>query len=269
MKLIVSNSIIAALGLAMSFHAGADGRQKLSEMTSKPDETLASFAQKVGTELRGFAKNGNQACAAISFDPAGGVQKISMFMDGATPDCATQDENTYSVHVNTNAKISVGWREFVSQDNEKLEDFLLRISPLAEQFTVMTGWEVCGFVAQGKNGQYGLRLSSNRGAISCNISSNNVPFGMTAMRMTYHTHPEGNARPTAADAEFYADNPATSGRMVKVGKPVKIGIGNKGSDIFSDGDYAAPGYLAAEGKLMYQEGKGSERDVGTFARRQK
>lgn len=267
MKLIVSNSIIAALGLAMSFHAGADNRQALAEMSSKPNETLSAFAQKVGADLRPFAKNGNQACAAVSFNPDGGVHKISMFLEGSNPDCATQDENTYSVHVNTNAKISVGWREFVSQENENLDDFLLRISPIAEQFTVMTGWEVCGFVAQGKNGQYGVRLSSTRGAISCSMSSNNVPFGMTAMRLTYHTHPEGNARPTAADAEFYADNPATSGRMVKVGKPVKIGVGAQGSDMFSDGDYAAPGYLAAEGKLLHQEGKGSERDVGTYIRR--
>jgi len=250
------------LGLALTFAAQADARQDLVNMTSKNGETLPSFAQKVGGELRGFAKNGQQACAVVRL---GEVQSISSFMEGAQPDCATQEDNSYSVHVNANGVISVGWREFVSRENENLETFLLRVSPVASEFTTLTGWEVCGFVAQGTNGQYGLRLTSTRGAISCRISSQNVPFGMTSIGVTYHTHPSGSARPTAADAAFYAENPASSGRMVKVGKPLKVGVGGHGSDMFSEGDYAAPGYLAADGKLMHQKGKGSERDVGVFA----
>lgn len=251
-----------ALALTLSFQGHAANANDVTSLVAEGNPSISAFSQKVGAKMRGFAKNGQQACSAVAVDPSTGNQKITMFLEGANPDCATQDENTYSVHVNQNGKILVGFREFVSNPNEDLEAFLVRISPQAEAFTLNTGWEVCGFVAQNKDGKYGLRLASTRGAVSCGMSANNVPFGMTATKMTYHTHPEGNARPTSADAEFYAENPAVSGRMLKVGKPLKVGVGGKGSAVFSEGDYVAPGYLVAEGKLMYQEGKGTERDVG-------
>lgn len=150
--------------------------------------------------------------------------------------------------------------EFVSEPGEALGDFILRIAPSLDQHTLASGHEVCGMVAADSE-RYGVRLGSTKGAMTCSMSRSNVPDGMRALNVSIHSHPHTRSVfPTSADVSFYAENPMVSGRMVKRGRPEKVG-----GAYFSDGDYAAgPGYLVAEGQVLYQEGKGTERILGNF-----
>ncbi len=153
--------------------------------------------------------------------------------------------------------------ELVSEQGEHLEDFVLRIAPMLDRYTRETGFEACGMVAQSPDGErFGVRLGTSQGAMTCEMRRSNVPAGMTALRLSIHSHPhKPTILPTAADVAFYAGTQAANGRMVLRGRPQRVG-----GAFFSSGDYASgPGYLVSDGRVLYQEGKGSERDLGTYA----
>ncbi|WP_323162628.1 hypothetical protein [Stenotrophomonas maltophilia] len=152
--------------------------------------------------------------------------------------------------------------EIVSEPGEALEAFMLRLAPVLDRHTRESGHEVCGMVAQSADAErFGVRLGTTKGAMTCSMSRSNVPDGMHALNVSIHSHPHTRSvLPTAADVSFYAENPLSSGRMVKRGRSERVG-----GAYFSSGDYAAgPGYLVAEGQLLYQEGKGTERNLGHF-----
>ncbi|HHA2423514.1 TPA: hypothetical protein ACOD9U_001316 [Stenotrophomonas maltophilia] len=152
--------------------------------------------------------------------------------------------------------------EIVSEPGEGLEAFMLRLAPVLDRHTRESGHEVCGMVAQSSDTErFGVRLGTTKGAMTCSMSRANVPLGMRALKLSIHSHPHTRSvLPTAADVSFYAENPLSSGRMVKRGRSERVG-----GAYFSSGDYAAgPGYLVAEGQLLYQEGKGTERNLGRF-----
>ncbi|WP_288431778.1 hypothetical protein [uncultured Stenotrophomonas sp.] len=152
--------------------------------------------------------------------------------------------------------------EIVSEPEEALETFMLRLAPVLDRHTRESGHEVCGMVAQSADAErFGVRLGTTKGAMTCSMSRSNVPDGMHALNVSIHSHPHTRSvLPTAADVSFYAESPLSSGRMVKRGRSERVG-----GAYFSSGDYAAgPGYLVAEGQLLYQEGKGTERNLGHF-----
>lgn len=152
--------------------------------------------------------------------------------------------------------------ELVSEQGEPLEAFVLRIAPVLDRYTRETGFEACGMVAQSPDSErFGVRLGSTKGAMTCEMRRSNVPPGMAALRLSIHSHPhKPTILPTAADVAFYAGNQAANGRMVLRGRPQRVG-----GAFFSTGDYASgPGYLVSDGRVLYQEGKGSERDLGTY-----
>lgn len=154
-------------------------------------------------------------------------------------------------------------KEIVGQVDESLESFVMRVAPELDSFTRQSGYEACGMIAQTPSGnQFGVRLITIKGAMTCSMLRSNVPEGMRALKVSIHSHPhKRSVFPTAADVSYYAENPMVSGRMVKRGSPEKVG-----GAYFSQGDYrAGPGYLVAEGRLLYQEGVGTERDIGTYA----
>lgn len=138
--------------------------------------------------------------------------------------------------------------EFVSEPGEALGDFILRIAPALEEHTKDSGHEVCGMVAQSADSErYGLRLGTTTGAMTCSMSRSNVPEGMRALKVSVHSHSRTRSViPTSADVTFYAENPLVSGRMVKRGRPEKVG-----GAYFSNGDYAeGGGDVVAEGQTL-------------------
>lgn len=153
-------------------------------------------------------------------------------------------------------------KEIIGQVDESLESFVLRVAPELDSFTRQSGHEACGMIAQTPSGnQFGVRLITIKGAMTCSMLRSNVPDGMRAQNVSIHSHPhKRSVFPTAADVNYYAENPMVSGRMIKRGSPEKVG-----GAYFSQGDYqAGPGYLVAEGRLLYQEGVGTDRDLGVY-----
>lgn len=257
MKLIISATILAGILCAHSIQAKArNGEIATSDgMTSSIGEELAPFLKRVSDTNASFSKQtGNDVCATVEFKD--GRYVVNHFENGRNLFCNSKKEHTTTVH-NSNGKISIGVREFISIRGETIDAFVLRIAPEVQSFTSASGWETCGVVAEGPNG-FGVRMVSSRGAMTCEMLTDNVPMGMKSLPLTLHTHPaQRNVRPTPADASYYAKNPNVAGRMIKVGRSESVG-----GAVFSSPDYAMPGYLIAEGKVLHQGGRGSERLVG-------
>ena len=260
MKLIISATVVAGILCAHAIQAQArNGEIATSEgMTSSVDEELVPFLKRVSDNNSQFSrKTGNDVCATVEFKD--GRYVVNHFENGRNLFCNSTKEHTTTVH-NSNGKVSIGVREFISVRGETLDAFMLRIAPEVQFFTSASGWETCGVVAEGVSG-YGVRMVSSRGAMTCEMLKDNVPMGMKALPLTLHTHPaQRSVRPTPADASYYASNPNVVGRMIKVGRAESVGGAQ-----FSSPDYTMPGYLVAEGKVLHQAGKGSERLVGFVA----
>lgn len=150
--------------------------------------------------------------------------------------------------------------EHTSHFEEPLDDFMVRIAPVLQQYTHDTNHEACGRVYQNDDGtRFGVRLLTSKGAITCAIPLEQME-GMRPLRLTIHSHPQKTTvMPTLADVQFYqSEDNSGMGRTVLRGRPETLS--NK---IFSDPDFASgPGYLVSKGKVFYQEGKGTEREVG-------
>lgn len=150
-----------------------------------------------------------------------------------------------------------------SNEGEELEAWLVRVAPILAAYTQESGHEACGFIAQNHDGsRYGIRLTTSKGALTCVVDPARVPEGMTALRATLHSHPQrSTVFPTAADELYYRTNPLPSGQLIKRGRPVNVG-----NSTFSTADYAAgAGYVVTKGRVFFQSGKRTDREVGAFA----
>lgn len=259
MKVIISATVLAGILCAHAVHAQSRNDGATTEgMTSSAGEDLVPFIRRVSENNAKFSKKtGNDVCATIAFTD--GRYVVNHFENGRNLFCNSSEANTTTVH-NVNGKVSIGVREFISARGEDLDAFVLRIASEVQSFTSASGWETCGVIAEGANG-YGVRMVSSRGAMTCEMLRDNVPMSMKPLPLTLHTHPaQRNVRPTPSDASYYASNPNVAGRMIKVGRAESVG-----GAVFSSPDYNLPGYLIAEGKVLHQAGKGSERLVGHVA----
>lgn len=152
--------------------------------------------------------------------------------------------------------------EAVSNSGEPLDAFILRAAPALNSYTKKSGFEACGVIASdAKTGRFAVRINSTKGAMSCGMFRSNVPDGFVATDMTVHSHPERRiVMPTAGDVAYFEAHPIGT-RMVKQGRPE-----NLGNALFSSTDYrSGPGYLVSKGRLWFQAGPDSDREIGTVA----
>jgi hypothetical protein len=132
--------------------------------------------------------------------------------------------------------------------------FIKRVAPEFVAYTERTGHEACGVVAvlangaDGVNPTFSIRMSTLDSQIAC---KNLEPAaGYVSMGDTIHSHPlKRSVRLTARDAALRG-NPA--------GQLRTEGLNNCR---FSDQDYTQKGYLIACGKVMYQTGRGTEKEI--------
>lgn len=136
---------------------------------------------------------------------------------------------------------------YTSRPGESLEAFLLRIAPVLRTFTHTTGFEACGAIAKGPTG-YGVALGTNESQIGCLAGEAGVPEGMTWTGETLHSHPEDHELTMQPNDRAYAKATRTADPYARTfeGSP----------DGFSHADFrGAPGYLVANGQLLYQPGR--------------
>lgn len=151
--------------------------------------------------------------------------------------------------------------EYVSQEGETREEFVIRVAELLQKWTNENGVEACGFLASNGN-TWGVKLLTLRNQISCIPDPRYVPAGMKAQDDTIHSHPNPEE-----DGYIYL-NKATLDSLLAMGdntfhRTRKRNPRVKAQYDFSSSDFkAGPGYMVMNGKLMYQKGRRNVEDLG-------
>ena len=153
------------------------------------------------------------------------------------------------------------YETLVSQENETLDEFVLRIAPLVRDRTRDTGWELCGVLAQGANGTHGIVLTSSQSSIGCVLRAQLVPDGMIASGLSLHSHPTAESKRlgiTAMDRQLAAHTGhASASGGVMASQP------KRRRDGFSTQDMqTGPGYLVLSKEVLFQQGFGTAKRVG-------
>lgn len=143
-----------------------------------------------------------------------------------------------------------------SEVGEGRTDFIKRVSSTFTGYTAETGHEACGLVAVLKDGADGVRPTFSikvvtlGSQIACGTRPADLVEGYTSMGDTAHSHPEKRVlRLTARDMALRG-NPAGQLRTESVNncKP-------------SAQDYTQKGFLFACGKVIYQTGRGTDKEL--------
>lgn len=144
---------------------------------------------------------------------------------------------------------------FTSATGEGKIDFLKRVAvPLAD-FTKVNGVEGCSNICySAERTQWAVAFSTVNAHAVCLVNSY-CAKGFTNTGEYIHSHPAG---------ETYRVNHADK---VFLGAYVKLGNTQRGHGLsFSKDDVlAGPGYLVAEGQLLYQSGPGATESLGPIA----
>ena len=140
--------------------------------------------------------------------------------------------------------------EFESTANETKQDFIIRVGLFLKGWTTDNGVEACGRIAV-KDGAYSVILQTSGIQIWCD--SNLIYNGWTDTGETIHSHP---------------DTPKNG--MLRLNQKTRQAVGTSDPmrrikrHTFSEGDYTIPGYLVDNGKLFYQNGKGTETEIHEY-----
>ena len=141
-----------------------------------------------------------------------------------------------------------------SVPGETRTEFVKRVAPEFSTYTAETGFEACGVIAVLKDGADGVRptFSIKVGTIGSQIgcAGSSVEDGYTSMGATIHSHPQKRViRLSAVD-------------MKVRGTPAgKLRTENVNNCEFSAQDYTQPGYLVTCGKVLYQSGRGTDKEI--------
>lgn len=138
----------------------------------------------------------------------------------------------------------------VSKPAESRNDFLLRAGGMMAAYTQMSGFEACGQVCVGE--RTGIVITTSQAQGGCAVVDRCPGANMLPIGQTIHTHPQmRHYKVTRADAIL-------SNFKHRVGVRVS---GDPGK--YSDTDFeGGPGYLVTEGKLLHQQGRGTETIIG-------
>jgi len=143
-----------------------------------------------------------------------------------------------------------------SQPGETRSDFVKRASQDFVAYTAKTGHEACGVVSVLKDGADGVRptfsikIVTLGSQIACGTRKEDVVDGYVSMGDTAHSHPEKRSiRLTAVDM-LLRGNPAGQLRTESVN-----------NCRFSGQDFKQSGFLFACGKVFYQNGRGTEKEL--------
>lgn len=142
--------------------------------------------------------------------------------------------------------------EVVSEPGESMDAFVLRISPRLRAYSDATGFEACGVLATDGE-RFGAVVGTNHGHTVCVNFHRKVPEGMTLTGKTVHSH---------TTMRSYRLTPAD---LLVVGGG-RVGTVQRGDnpELFSEEDYAAPGYMVSGKHVWHQSGKGTRRVVGAL-----
>ena len=147
-----------------------------------------------------------------------------------------------------------------SRPGEELEDFVLRAGVLFRNYTAAMSYEACGLILQNGEGRWAIPVVTNHSQIGCAMPTPTLA-GYSMSGMTIHSHPtEHTITANAADRTFSSTRPGERQNAQRQQRRQTVN-----PHVFSAIDYASgPGYLVVGDKVMFQRGRGTERDVGTL-----
>ena len=140
---------------------------------------------------------------------------------------------------------------YESLPGQSLDEFLLTMGGEAAMIGNDLNAEVCGRITV-RDEVYYLNLYTNYSQLFCRVAATRSDKQDTGLSI--HTHPERKG-----ERVYLTAASRTTAWVVGAQhrNDVRVGTG------FSDGDYAdGPGYVIESCKLMFQSGRGTERDVG-------
>jgi hypothetical protein len=132
--------------------------------------------------------------------------------------------------------------------------FVKRAAETLRSFTAETGYEACGWIAvisgPGERPTFSIKVVTLKAHIACGTTQNDVLEGYASMGVTIHSHPvEKRVRLTPTD-------------MKARGTPAgKLRVEELDSCGFSSQDYSMPGFLVACGKVYFQNGVGTQKEI--------
>lgn len=136
-----------------------------------------------------------------------------------------------------------------SNEGEGRTAFVKRVAERLEAFTTETGHEACGWVAVGGKSAFSVRIVTMGSQIACGAPKAMVAEGYVATNDTIHSHPQArNLLLTKLDLTL--TNVKVANRRFTA-EPCK----------FSDADYSNSGFLVTCGKVFYQNGRGTEKEL--------
>ncbi len=149
---------------------------------------------------------------------------------------------------------------FESREGEDLEAFVMRMGGWFRTFTTSSGYEACAYILKAADGsdRWAMPVYTNTSQIGCVMGEVAVE-GFVATGETIHSHPvERRIDPNAQDRVFMAGQ----SKRFNVERRQRRGVDPR---TFSDTDFeSGAGYLVADDKVLYQNGRASVREVGVL-----
>lgn len=137
---------------------------------------------------------------------------------------------------------------------ESKQQFLIRVGAELNKFSTVTNYEGCGRLARHADGSYSIRLHTNLSHKGCIVLSSYVLADFEPINDLIHSHPVRSPVVFTKDDAVLAKGEAYAGMRVDVV-----------TKTFSLQDYdIGAGWLVADGKLMWQNGKGTEKIIHTY-----
>ena len=131
--------------------------------------------------------------------------------------------------------------------------FARRAGASLSRYSGRTGFEACADICRSPQGTFGA-LPVSIGAHAACSTLRQCPKGMKPTGRLLHSHPT-EARFVANEVDFYLQ-----------GKPFRPDTWWTAGDpgLFSDADYAEPGYMIVYGQVWFQRGPGTDQRVGNL-----
>lgn len=160
------------------------------------------------------------------------------------------------------APVSLSWTPVAidsSKPGETMDQFALRVAPFLDAYTAENEVEACGRISVKPDGIFWVELGTIGASMVCALPVQKIQPGSTDTGVSIHSHPNPRKlRPTAVDVMLARAGRASPAMFKSVVK-------NNGRNGFSTDDFAAgPGYVVAGGKVLFQEGPKTVREVGAL-----
>lgn len=145
-----------------------------------------------------------------------------------------------------------------STENETEQQFVVRVAKFIQKWTNKNNAEICGWVQVNAERKYRVNLVTDGSQVFCMLKYSKIDEGFNSTGKYIHSHPNH-------DKNFIVETTSNTRKANKFyGFEVNLPEFYVVERGFSKGDYQTSGWLVDNGSLWYQEGKGTETNLGNL-----